>query len=121
MRFPKEHEITRALADLAKEPNRPMPYDTPADRRRKLIRKYVLGNRRNRVVWGRSRSGRHHEAAQTSSSAEGRQAVFLLPSDPFLILALCVGRHVSRRPWPISGQLLHSSMEREDSTRRWDE
>ena len=52
MRFPKEHEITRALADLAKEPNRPMPYDTPADRRRKLIRKYVLGNRRNRVVWG---------------------------------------------------------------------
>src|SRR4029077_3324607 len=31
MRFPKGHEITRALADLAKEPNRPMPDDTDAD------------------------------------------------------------------------------------------
>ncbi len=52
MRFPKGHEITRALADVGKEPNRQMPYDTAADRRRKLIRKYVLGNRRNRVEWG---------------------------------------------------------------------
>jgi hypothetical protein len=52
MRFPKGHEITRALADVGKEPNRPTPYDTAADRRRKLIRKYVLGNRRNRVEWG---------------------------------------------------------------------
>jgi len=54
MRFPKGHEITRALADVGKEPNRSMPYDTPADTRRKLIRKYVLGNRRNRVEWGES-------------------------------------------------------------------
>jgi hypothetical protein len=54
MRFPKGHEITRALADVGKEPNRPMPYDTAADRRRKLIRKYVLGNRRHRVEWGES-------------------------------------------------------------------
>jgi len=34
MRFPKGHEITRALADVSREPNRPMPYDTAADRRR---------------------------------------------------------------------------------------
>jgi hypothetical protein len=52
MRFPKEHEITRTLADVSKEPNRSMPYDTAADKRRKLIRKYLLGNRRNRVEWG---------------------------------------------------------------------
>ena len=52
MRFPKGHEITRALADVSEEPNMPMPYDSAADRRRKLFRKYVLGNRRNRVEWG---------------------------------------------------------------------
>jgi len=52
MRFPKDHEITRALADVGKEPNRSMPYDKADDRRRKFIRKYFLGNRRNRVGWG---------------------------------------------------------------------
>jgi hypothetical protein len=52
MRFPKGHAITRALADVSREPNQPMPYDTSTDRRRKLVRKYVLGNRRNRVEWG---------------------------------------------------------------------
>ena len=52
MRFPKGHEISRALADVGKEPNRPTPYDTAADRRRKLFRKFVLGNRRNRIEWG---------------------------------------------------------------------
>jgi hypothetical protein len=52
MRFPKGHEITRALADVSRDPNRPMPYDTAGDRWRKFIRKYALGNRRNRVEWG---------------------------------------------------------------------
>lgn len=52
LRFPKGHEITRALADVSEEPNRPMPYDTASDKRRKFIRKYLLGNRRNRVEWG---------------------------------------------------------------------
>jgi hypothetical protein len=52
MRFPKGHEITRALADVSREPNLPMPYDTAADRRRKFIRRYVLGNRRDRIAWG---------------------------------------------------------------------
>ena len=52
MRFPKGHEITRALADVSREPNRPMPYDTAADRRRKFFRRYLLGNRRDRIQWG---------------------------------------------------------------------
>src|SRR5512138_3618805 len=70
---------------------------------------------------GRGRSCRHHEDFQASTSAQTRQAVLLLSPNPFLILALCLGRHISRRPCPISGQLLYSSVEREDQTRRCDE
>src|SRR6185437_14904339 len=69
---------------------------------------------------GRGRSCGYHEASQASPPAQDRKAVLLLPPHPFLLLALCVGRHVSRRTWPVSGQLLHSSVERKDQTWRRD-
>lgn len=52
MRFPKNHSVTRLLADVSRDPNRPMPYDKRSDRLRKLARKYLLGNRRANVRWG---------------------------------------------------------------------
>lgn len=52
MRFPKGHELTRQLADVSKDPNKAMPFDSAADKRRKLIRKYLRGNRRNDIEWG---------------------------------------------------------------------
>jgi hypothetical protein len=52
MRFPAGHAVTRHLADVSREPNMVMPFDSAADRRRKLVRKYLLGNRRNNVEWG---------------------------------------------------------------------
>jgi hypothetical protein len=51
-RFPAGHQVTRQLADVSREPNTPMPYDSERDRRKKMIRKYLLGNRRNNVEWG---------------------------------------------------------------------
>jgi hypothetical protein len=51
-RFPAGHPVTRQLADVSREPNTPMPYDSERDRRKKMIRKYLLGNRRNNVEWG---------------------------------------------------------------------
>ena len=52
MRFPPHHHVTRALADLSREPNTVLPFDSARDRRRKRIRKYLLGNRRNNIEWG---------------------------------------------------------------------
>jgi hypothetical protein len=52
IRFPKGHPITRQLADVSREPNMVMPYDSPRDRRRKLVRRYLLGNRRTNTRWG---------------------------------------------------------------------
>ena len=52
MRFPKHHEVTRLLADISRSPNMPLSFDKRRDRRRKFIRKYLLGNRRNNVGWG---------------------------------------------------------------------
>lgn len=52
MRFPKHHEVTRLLAEVSKNPNTLLPFDSARDKRRKLVRKYLLGNRRNNVEWG---------------------------------------------------------------------
>ena len=52
MRFPKGHPITRRLADLSRSPNTVLEFDSARDRRRKLVRKFLLGNRRQNVRWG---------------------------------------------------------------------
>jgi len=52
LRFPKHHEVTRLLADVSRNPNTVMPYDKRGDKLRKRVRKYLLGNRRNAVMWG---------------------------------------------------------------------
>src|SRR6185436_13962217 len=67
------------------------------------------------------RSCRRDEDSQASSSAQTRKALLLLSPDSFLALALRLGRHISRRPCPISGELLCASVEREDQTRRRNE
>ena len=54
LRFPKEHPLSRSLADLCKAPNSPRPNDTPKMRRKKFIRKYLKGNRREHLRWGES-------------------------------------------------------------------
>jgi len=54
LRSPKGHPLSRSLADLCKAPNSPRSYDTPKMRRKKFVRKYLLGNRRDRVRWGES-------------------------------------------------------------------
>ena len=46
------HEVTRQLADVSKNPNMVLPFDNAKERRRKYVRKYLLGNRRNNVDWG---------------------------------------------------------------------
>ncbi len=52
MRFPKDHFVPRMLAGVCESPNKFMPYDTPRDKRRKLRRKYLQGNRRGKTQWG---------------------------------------------------------------------
>ncbi len=52
MRFPKGHPITRQLADVTREPNTILPYDNARERRHKLVRKYLMGNRQKHVKWG---------------------------------------------------------------------
>ena len=52
MRFPPGHIVTKALADLTEAPNSIVGYDSARDRRRKLVRKYLLGNRQKHVKWG---------------------------------------------------------------------
>lgn len=68
MRFPSGHELTRQLADVSRNPNMALPFDSARDRRRKLVRKYLLGNRRNNVSWGEAsgpsgftRMVKHHD------------------------------------------------------------
>jgi hypothetical protein len=52
MRFPVDHPLSTFLADICERPNTLVPYDTPKTRTRKLIRKYLLGNRRGNIKWG---------------------------------------------------------------------
>ncbi len=54
MRFPQHHPLTRILADLGRDPNRLLPFDNAAEKRTKLVRRYLLGNSRARVGWGES-------------------------------------------------------------------
>jgi hypothetical protein len=52
LRFPQGHEVTRDLAHLTRHPNTVMPYDNASERRRKLVRRYLLGNHQRHVKWG---------------------------------------------------------------------
>lgn len=54
MRFPKGHPLSRSLADLCERPNTIVPYDTLKAKTRKLVRKHLLGDRRDRIKWGES-------------------------------------------------------------------
>lgn len=68
MRFPQGHAVTRMLADVSRAPNTVLPFDPPDVRRRKFIRRYLLGDRRTHVKWGEAsgpsgftRVLRHHD------------------------------------------------------------
>ena len=63
LRFPVGHPLSRSLADLCQAPNTPLPYDTPKMRVKKFVRKYLLGNRRDRVRWGESAGPKGFTAA----------------------------------------------------------
>jgi hypothetical protein len=63
LRFPVGHPLSRSLADLCQAPNTPLPYDAPKMRAKKLVRKYLLGNRRDRVRWGESAGPKGFTAA----------------------------------------------------------
>ncbi len=52
MRFPIGHIVTTTLAEACNNPNCILPYDDFRTRKRKLIRKYLLGNRRNNTKYG---------------------------------------------------------------------
>ncbi len=54
MRFPPQHPVTRILADLCRDPNMILSIDNAKEKRQKLVRKYLLGNRREDVGWGES-------------------------------------------------------------------
>ena len=54
MRFPKGHPRTRQLADISRSPNTIIESDSPRDRRRKLVRRFLMGNRRSHIPWGES-------------------------------------------------------------------
>lgn len=54
MRFPPQHPVTRILADLGRDPNRILSIDNAKEKREKLVRRYLLGNRRENVGWGES-------------------------------------------------------------------
>lgn len=52
IKLPPGHALARHLADQCMSPNRILPYDGFRERRRKLVRKYLKGNRRGDVRWG---------------------------------------------------------------------
>lgn len=52
LRFPQGHPVTRELAHLTRHPNTVMAYDNARERRRKLVRRYLFGNRQSHVKWG---------------------------------------------------------------------
>jgi len=54
MRFPRSHPVTRMLADLCRDPNMILSFDNSREKRKKLFRRYLLGNRRANVGWGES-------------------------------------------------------------------
>jgi hypothetical protein len=63
LRFPPGHEVTRTLSHLCGNPNTIMPYDPPRVRWRKRYRRYLAGNRRNKVKWGEAAGPRGITAA----------------------------------------------------------
>ena len=50
--FPKGHETPKYLAYLCRNPNTQLPYDKPGHRLRKVIRKYLQGDKRGNIKWG---------------------------------------------------------------------
>ncbi len=46
------HELMAEMAALAKSPNALLPYDSGKEKRRKLKRKWLQGNRRENIKWG---------------------------------------------------------------------
>ncbi|WP_263081123.1 glycosyltransferase [Endozoicomonas sp. Mp262] len=68
MKFPKGDKISRFMADICKEPNTILPYDSRKERTKKIKRRYLKGNRRENVGWGEaggplgfSRCLQHHK------------------------------------------------------------
>ncbi|MEQ1756940.1 MAG: hypothetical protein ABL986_01390 [Vicinamibacterales bacterium] len=52
MRFPQGHPLTRQLADVSRDPNLILESDSPRDRRRKRLRRFLPG--RHDAKWGES-------------------------------------------------------------------
>lgn len=50
--LPAGDRMAHDLAFLCRNPNTLLPYDTARDKRRKVWRRYIKGNRRNDIKWG---------------------------------------------------------------------
>lgn len=50
--LPAKHELAAWMLECWRHPNRILPYDSPKNRKRKLLRRLRLGNSRRYVRWG---------------------------------------------------------------------